>query len=165
VRGGDDDSMLLGGSRIVGTPTSWSSSSEAEGASNIGESCSEGYGASSVSGGPSRGDDCVMPLFCSQPVCSAPLSSLELEEARSLFLDSAYDCAEFEIRGCEEGPRISSDKVIDESEEFKSSGYGRFLLASFSVISGSILDKVLASHPLIDLKDAKARQSWRFLAT
>jgi len=54
---------------------------------------------------------------------------------------------------------------MDEFEEFRSSGYGRFLFASFSVISGSILDKVLASHPLIDLKDAKARQSCRFLAT
>ena len=69
------------------------------------------------------------------------------------------------MTGCEDGPRISSDKIDEESEEFKSSGYGRFLLANFSVISGSMLDKVRASHPLIDLKDAKARQSWRFLAT
>ena len=68
MRGGDEESMLLGGSCIMGTPTSWSSSSETEGASNIGESCSVEYGAFKVSGGPNRGDDRVMALFCSQPV-------------------------------------------------------------------------------------------------
>lgn len=106
-----------------------------------------------------------MPLFCAHPARSPPPSSLELEEARTLFLDSTYGCAEFEMTGCEEGPRIFSENVDEESEVFRSSGYGRFRLASFSVSSGSILDKVLASHPLIDLKDAKARQSCRFLAT
>jgi len=69
------------------------------------------------------------------------------------------------MTGCEEGPGLFSEGVDAESGIFRSSGYGRFLLANFSVISGSILDSVLASQPLIDLKDAKARQSWRFLAT
>lgn len=48
MRGGDEEITLLEGSCIAGMPASWSSSSDADGASNIGESCREGYGASIV---------------------------------------------------------------------------------------------------------------------
>ena len=68
MRGGEDEIMLLECSCMAGMFASWSSSSEAEGASNIGESCRDGYEASIVCGRSSTGDDCEIALCCPQPV-------------------------------------------------------------------------------------------------
>ena len=58
VLGGEEDLMLLEGGSMTGTPASCSSSSEAEGASNIGESSSGGRDRTAVSGVASNGDIC-----------------------------------------------------------------------------------------------------------
>lgn len=55
VRGGDVEMTLLEGCPIKGRLASWSSSSEAEGASNMGESCKDGR-VPAVSGRSNTGD-------------------------------------------------------------------------------------------------------------
>ena len=70
-----------------------------------------------------------------------------------------------EVGGCVKAGALSAEMVEDESDMSKSCGNGRFLLASFSAISSSIVVKVSLANPLRALKLANARQSWRFRAT
>lgn len=86
VRGGEVEITLLEGWPMNGRLASWSSSSEAEGASNIGESCNDGR-VPAVSGRSSTGDCWEKLLLDFQPALKSALNVAELEEARTLFLD------------------------------------------------------------------------------
>lgn len=119
------------------------------------------------------GDDCARRVSCFQVILFDSLSSLVVDEDLTRFLvpkggwgtlKVAFEGLEKRLFAIEAMGAKSSSLPEEPSEAMSSSRNGLFLL-SFSVNSGSMVERVRSCQPFWALKLAKARQSCKLRAT